>query len=140
MNGSAFFEETQGFAAWAYVLICALLIVLLAVLSLRQTTTVAADAVTVRFGFLSTTRVPLSDIAHAEAVRYRPIRDYGGWGLRGTGRRRALTTRGDEGVLLTRRDGSTLLIGSQKPHELLASLARVGVTTSDRLVPVVRDF
>jgi hypothetical protein len=140
MNGSAFFEETQGFAPWAYVLIAALLTVLLGVLSLRQTTTVAADAVTVRFGFLSTTRVPLAEIAHAEAVSYRPIRDYGGWGMRGFGKRRALTTRGDQGVLLTRVDGSTLLIGSQKPRELLAALAHAGVTTQDRLPPVVRNF
>ena len=111
-----------------------------AVFSLRQSTTVATDAVTVRLGFLSTTRVPLSEIAHAEALSYRPIHDYGGWGMRGSATRRVLSTRGDQGVLLTRVDGSTLLIGSQKPRELLAALAHAGVATQDRLPPVVRNF
>ena len=95
---------------------------------------------TVRFGFLYKTRVPFTEIARAEAITYRPIRDYGGWGIRGFGRRRALNTRGNEGVLLTRVDGSTLLIGSQKPRELLAALSRAGVETEDRIPVVVRDF
>jgi hypothetical protein len=140
MNGPTLFEETQGFAPWAYVLIGALLILLVGTLTLRQTTRVDAGALTVRFGFLYTARVPLTEIAHAEAVSYRPIRDYGGWGIRGFGKRRALNTRGDQGLLVTRTDGSTLLIGSQKPRELLAALAQAGVATQDRLPAVVRDF
>jgi hypothetical protein len=115
-------------------------LILLSVLTLRQTTTVATDAVTVRFGFLYRVRIPFSEIAHAEAVSYRPVRDYGGWGIRGFGRRRALNTRGNQGVLVTRANGSTILIGSQKPRELLAALARGGVRTEDRLPIVVRDF
>jgi hypothetical protein len=140
MNGSSWFEETQGFAPWAYVLISVVFLILLSVLTLRQTTTVATDAVTVRFGFLYRVRIPFSEIAHAEAVSYRPVRDYGGWGIRGFGRRRALNTRGNQGVLVTRANGSTILIGSQKPRELLAALARGGVRTEDRLPIVVRDF
>jgi hypothetical protein len=140
MNGSTWFEESQWFSPWLYLLVSVVFLVLLAVLSVHQTTTVANDVVTVRFGFLYATRIPLSDIAHAEAVSYRPVRDYGGWGIRGLGRRRALNTRGNEGVLLTRRDGSTVLIGSQKPRELLAALSRVGVQTEDKLPLVVREF
>ena len=93
-----------------------------------------------RFGFFYTVRVPLTEIVHADAVSYHPIRDYGGWGIRGLGRRRALNMRGDQGVLVTRTDGSTLLVGSQKPRELLAVLAHVGIKTEDRLPAVVRDF
>ncbi len=140
MNGSTWFEETQGFAPWAYVLISLVFLVLLSVLTLRQTTTVAEDAVTVRFGPFYRMRIPFSEIAHAEAVSYRPVRDYGGWGIKGIGRRRALNTRGNLGVLVTRADGSTVLIGSQKPRELLAALARGGVRTEDRLPVVVRAF
>ena len=89
-------------------------LVLFAVLSLvtmRQVTRVETGAVSVRFGFLSSTSIPTSEIRLAEAVKYRPVREYGGWGIRGLGRRRAISTRGDLGVLLTRNDGSTLLIG-----------------------------
>ena len=140
MNGSAWFEETQGFAPWIYFLVGTVFLILFGLLTLRQTTTVESDAVTVRFGFLHKTRIPFSEIAHAEAVTYRPVRDYGGWGIRGFGKRRALNARGNQGVLVTRADGSTLLIGSQKPRELLAALGRGGVRTEDQLPVVVRDF
>jgi hypothetical protein len=136
----AWFEESQGLPAWTYLLMGVVLLILLSTVTLRQITSVAEDGVTVRFGFLYKTRVPFTEIARAEAVTYRPVHDYGGWGIRGMGRRRALNMRGNEGVLLTRVDGSTLLIGSQKPRELLAALARSGVATEDRLPVVVRDF
>jgi hypothetical protein len=116
------------------------LLALLSVLALRQDTRVGPHGVTVRFGFLYRTSIPTSDIRLAEAVQYRPVRDYGGWGIRGLGRRRALNMRGDRGVLLTRQDGSTLLIGSQRPRELLTALAQAGVKTEDRLPPVTQEF
>ena len=86
-----------------------------------------------RFGVLYRTSIPIADLARAEAVAYRPIREYGGWGIRGFGRRRALNMRGDRGVLLHRKDGSTILVGSQKPRELLAALGQAGVAVEDRL-------
>jgi hypothetical protein len=140
LSGSVWFEETQWFSSWIYVLVSVVFLILLGVLTLHQTTTVGTDGVTVRFSFLYSSRIPFTEIAHAEAVAYRPIRDYGGWGIRGFGRRRALNTRGNQGVLLTRADGSTVLIGSQKPRELLAALARAGVSTEDQLPPEVREF
>jgi len=139
MNG-ALYEETQGFAGWVYALLVALLVVLLAVVLLRLQTVVTSDAVTIRYGFLYRARVPVGDIVSAEAIAYRPVRDYGGWGVRGFGRRRALNARGNLGVLLTRQDGRTLLIGSQRPRELLAALAHAGIPTRDSLPVVVRDF
>jgi len=140
MNGTPLFEETQGFASWVYLLPALVLMVVLGILTLRQTTIVTPQAVSVRFGWLYRTRIPVSDLVQAVAVEYRPIRDYGGWGIRGIGRRRALNSRGNRGVLLTKSDGSTLLIGSQKPRDLLTALAAVGVKTEDRLPLVVREF
>jgi hypothetical protein len=51
-----------------------------------------------------------------------------------------LNARGTKGVLVTRNDGTTLLVGSQKPRELLEALARAGVATQDRLPIVVKEF
>ncbi len=140
MNGPVLFEETQSFSPWIYGLVAFILAILISVLSARQTTTVTAQSVEVRFGFFYRTSIPLSDLAQADAVAYRPIREYGGWGIRGFGKRRALNMRGDRGVLLIRKDGSTMLIGSQKPRELLAALGQAGVPTQDRLPPVTREF
>jgi hypothetical protein len=140
MNGPALFEETQSFSPWIYGIVFLVVAILAAVATMRQTTRVTPDAVTVRFGILYKTRIPIADVRQAEAVQYRPVRDYGGWGIRGFGRKRALNTRGNRGVLLTKADGSTILIGSQKPRELLAALSNAGVATQDRLPPSVREF
>jgi len=140
MNGPALYEETQSFSPWIVALMLAVVVLLGALLSLRLTTTVRTDGVSVRYGFLYRTRVPLSEITLAEAVQYAPVREYGGWGIRGSRRRRALNARGNQGVLLTRSDGTTLLVGSQRPRELLDALRRVGVVTQDRLPIVVKEF
>lgn len=139
MNG-ALYQETQTFSPWVTVLLLAVVILVGAVLTMRLSTTVESDALSIRYGFLYRTRIPLAEVAHAEAVQYSPIREYGGWGIRGTRRRRALNARGNLGVLLTRADGSTLLVGSQRPRELLEALSRAGVVTEDRLPIVVKEF
>lgn len=140
MNGPNLYNETQTFSPWVVALLLGVIALLGALLTLRLTTTVTPDALSVRYGFLYKTRVPLSEIALAEAVEYAPVRDYGGWGIRGSRRRRALNARGNQGVLVTRSDGTTLLVGSQKPRELLAALAQAGVATQDRLPIVVKEF
>jgi hypothetical protein len=140
MNGSVLYHETQGFSPAIVAVLLAVVALLGALLTLRLTTTVTRDSVSVRYGFLYETRVPLTEIALAEAVEYAPLREYGGWGIRGSRRRRAVNARGNQGVLLTRTDGTTLLVGSQRPRELLDALARVGIATQDRLPIVVKDF
>jgi hypothetical protein len=139
-NGTALFEESQTFPPWIYLIGVVVVAILAVVMTLRQTTSVTPSEVTVRFGFLYRTQIPLAEIRQAEAVQYRPVKDYGGWGIRGFGKKRALNTRGNRGVLLTKADGSTLLIGSQRPRELLDALAQVGVATQDRLPPSAREF
>ena len=138
--GEALYQETQGFSGWVWVAGLIALLLLAAILFLRLTTTVTSRELTVRYGPLYGIRLPLSEIVRAEALQYRPIREYGGWGIRGSRRHRAVNAKGDRGVLITRSDGGTLLIGSQKPRELLEALARAGVSTEDRLPIVVREF
>jgi hypothetical protein len=140
MSGPVLYTETQGFSPAIVAVMLAVIALLGALLTLRQTTTVTKDSVSVRYGFLYETRVPLTEVALAEAVEYSPLREYGGWGIRGSRRRRALNARGNQGVLLTRTDGTTLLVGSQRPRELLDALARAGIATQDRLPIVVKDF
>ena len=140
MNGPALFEETQSFSPWLYAVAVIVLAILAGVLMMRQSTSVTPEAVNVRFGCLYRTRIPITELKQAEAVEYRPVAEYGGWGIRGFGKKRALNSRGNRGVILTKADGSTLLIGSQKPRELLEALARAGVATQDRLPAAIREF
>ncbi|SDM84040.1 hypothetical protein SAMN04487949_2765 [Halogranum gelatinilyticum] len=98
--------------------------VALFVWSLRLTTEVREDALYVRFFpfHVSEKRIPWSDVAAAEAVRYRPLRDYGGWGIRFAKGRLAYNVRGSEGVRLTRPGERELLVGSQEPYELARAI------------------
>jgi len=76
--------------------------------------------------------VPLERIRSAEAVTYRPVREYGGWGVRWLpGRWWAWTARGNRGVRLVLDGGEQLLLGSDDPEALTAAIlaardARVG--------------
>ena len=139
-GGPVLYEETQGLAPWVYVILGVLLVILAGVLTLRMRTTVTSQELTIRYGPLGTVKIPVRDIARAEAVAYRPVRDYGGWGMRGARQRRVVSARGDRGVLIIRLDGSTVLVGSQDPRRLLEALALAGVATEDKLPAEVREF
>ena len=92
---------------------------------LKMTTEVRPTDLRVWFGWIPTYRraVPLGEIQTVEVVRYRPLRDCRGWGIRcafdGT---RVLSARGDRGVRLTFLDGSRLMIGSQDPENLASAI------------------
>jgi hypothetical protein len=99
--------------------------------AMRLDTTVERDALVARFFPLRTRRVPFAEIVRAEAVTYRPIREYGGWGIRWAGPRKwAYNVSGRRGVLLTLRDGGTFLVGSRRAEELAGALARAGVRSA----------
>jgi hypothetical protein len=71
--------------------------------------------------------IPIADIAEHAARTYSPLGEYGGWGIRGFGRKRAYSVSGDRGVQLVVRDGRRVLFGSQKADEFDEALAIVDV-------------
>ena len=63
------------------------------------------------------------DLSEYYARRYKPIREYGGWGIRYSLRNgKAYNTSGNQGVQLVFKSGKKLLIGSQKPEQLEAAI------------------
>jgi hypothetical protein len=95
-------------------------------------------AVTARFGYLGwpAQRVPLSHIERARIVSYRPIRQFGGWGIR-VGRFEGEKTsvysvRGTRGVLLELTEPRRIsgartrrfLLGSGDPERLVAAIGK----------------
>jgi len=90
---------------------------------LELITEVRDDVLEIRFRGLFVRRVILlSEIRHFEAETYRPIRDYGGWGVRRGLDGMAYNVSGNRGVELKLGDGKSLLIGSQRPEELALAL------------------
>jgi hypothetical protein len=100
---------------------------LLAAFVLQMTTEVTPTEIRVWFGWVPIYRrvVSISGIRRYAVVQYRPIVDYGGWGIRaGRDGERVLNARGNRGVRLELTDGSKLLIGSQRPEELAETIER----------------
>jgi hypothetical protein len=81
----------------------------------------------IRFSPLIKRNVPLSDIIGCDVRTYRPIIEYGGWGIRRSwrGKGKAYNVKGNRGVQLKLRDGESILIGSQRPEELEAAMRSV---------------
>ncbi len=74
-------------------------------------------------------RVRYEDILRTESVTYRPIAEFGGWGVRrGRNGKRAWTARGNHAVVLHLRDGTHLYVGSDSPHRLEERIRAVGGT------------
>ena len=96
-------------------------------LVLRLVTEVFADRLVVGLAPFRRRAIPLADIAEAKAVTYRPLADFGGWGVRWAGSRGvAYNASGDRGVQLVLRDGRRVLVGSQRPEELALALRVCG--------------
>lgn len=96
-------------------------------LSMRMITEVRNDGLYIRFvPFLFKFRkIDLESAATIERVTYRPLMDYGGWGIRMTRKGKAYNVKGNEGIRIEYENGRHLLIGSQKADELLVALHEV---------------
>jgi hypothetical protein len=62
------------------------------------------------------------EVAHFYGRRYKPIREYGGWGIRFNKEGKAYNAKGEHGVQLVMRDGGKVLFGSQEPERLVAAI------------------
>ena len=93
---------------------------LITLLGSRLDVEVWRDRVIVAFGPLRAIRrsVPYEEIEEIEAVTYRPIRDFGGWGIRFRPGRTAWTVRGNKAVRLRLDSGRDFYVGSRFPHRL----------------------
>lgn len=90
--------------------------------SCQLITEVREDGLYVRFFPLTHHRIPFEDIAHFEVRTYSPIREFGGWGIRYGRRGKAYNVSGNRGVQLELLNGKRLLIGSQRPEELVQAI------------------
>lgn len=86
--------------------------------TLKLITVVNGAGIQLRFFPLTCKHFRFDAIRSCKAVRYHPIREYGGWGIRFSKKGRAYNVSGDRGVQLELSTGKPFLIGSQKADEL----------------------
>ena len=61
--------------------------------------------------------IKFNEIKSAKAVKYNPILDYGGWGIRYRFKTKAYNIKGNKGVRIYLKNGKNILFGSQKHKE-----------------------
>lgn len=141
-------EERQHVAAWVHVVVIAalggavftvavsppevsvwwsavplLVGVAVYVLFTPMTLTVDSDVMRVRFGRVGWPQwvFPVEQIKDPHVVGFRPLRDYGGWGIRRGQSGTCLNQRGNRGVRF-QYAGGTYTVGSDDPERLLMAL------------------
>jgi len=89
-----------------------------------QRTIVTREDVTVLWGILGLRvfRLKIADITSVEMHEFAPLKDFGGYGIRGNREMKAYFMRGTRGAKLTTANGKKYLIGSDLPERLLIVL------------------
>lgn len=72
-----------------------------------------------------------SELQSVEVRQYKPLLEYGGWGLRLGLNGWAYNMAGNKGIQLEFRAGGQLLLGTQKPEEAEAAIAHLKKTQHD---------
>lgn len=92
--------------------------------SLRLQTIIKADGIYVRLFpiHLKYRRLPWSSIHKCFVRSYKPLAEYGGWGIRYGFTGKAYNISGNKGVQIIFNDNRKLLIGTQKPQEAEAAI------------------
>ena len=67
-------------------------------------------------------QISLDGIESCRAVTYKPIREYGGWGIRSGRGKKAYNVSGNTGVEIVYKNGTQLLIGSRKHGQLESAI------------------
>jgi len=77
----------------------------------------------IRYVPLVTRQIPFAEIERYQVRTYQPIKEYGGWGIRGRSRDKiAYNVSGNRGVELELYGGRKIMIGSQRPEELAQAI------------------
>jgi hypothetical protein len=92
-------------------------------ITVRMVTKVDQGKLIVRLrGIWRSRRIPLAHIQSAAAITFDPVRDYGGYGIRSGPAGKAWIASRNHGVHLILANGDALVIGSQRPDELVEAL------------------
>lgn len=107
---------------WMITAICGVLVPV-ALLVARLEVTVDPTGLRLHYVPFRNRLVQASHVSSYEVVEYRPLREWGGWGIRyGFGRGWAYTAYGNRGVQLVLSNHKRLLVGSQRPEALAEAL------------------
>jgi hypothetical protein len=94
------------------------------VYGLRLETEVRADGIYLKMWpfHQSFRRISWAEIKHYESAEYRPLREFGGWGIRWVPGKIAYNVSGNQGIWIERTSGRGVLVGSQRTEEFVRAI------------------
>lgn len=122
LAGVTLLTLVSGPISWGGLVVVVAVAALLYSLQLR--TEVRADGIYLKMWPVhrSFRRISWSEIERYESKEYRPLREFGGWGIRWGPGRVAYNVSGRQGVRIERTDGRSVLVGSQHPEEFVTAI------------------
>jgi len=105
---------------FAIISIVFVLAIMLLVFFTRLKTEIGEEGITYRMRpfHKKSNLIPWSEIAHVEVRQYKPIREYGGWGMRVGLHGKAFNIKGNMGLQIKLTSGQAILLGTQRPGEI----------------------
>jgi len=101
------------------------------ILSVRLETRIFEDHIAFRLSpfHLKARRIERDQLKIIDVRKYKPILEYGGWGLRGMGKNVAYNISGNQGIQLELHNGKRILLGTRQPDAARAALDAAGYRT-----------
>lgn len=120
-------NEILSLDQWMGLIILGLVILLFVLVKLE--TKIQNEGIYVRFfPFVPKFKFyPWESISIAMVRKYSPLKEYGGWGIRFGWNGKAYNIKGNKGLQLKFKNGSALLIGTQKAEELQKVLNEIKI-------------
>lgn len=126
----AVYEETNGFKEaenplFILVMIFAGLIPIVLLLGIQLKTRIDQNGIRVKFYPFGFTKKHFAwnEMKECYVTKYSPLREYGGWGIRGLGKKRAYNISGNIGIQIVTVNNKKFLIGTRQPEAVKAVLA-----------------
>ena len=93
--------------------------------SMKLITKIKINGIQITFTPFTDFIIPFNEIKKYKIGEYRPILEYGGWGIRFNTSGKAYTVSGKTGLQIEISNGKRILIGTQNPEKLLQSLNKM---------------
>ena len=108
----------------SFIPLIAALVIFILFKIMRLTVSIDADKIAYAFKpFIRNRIITRQEIESAQVIKYEPISQYGGWGIRHSFKNgKAFTTRGHYGLQLKLKNGKIILLGTQQPEALQSFL------------------
>jgi hypothetical protein len=113
-------DEKQEMAIALGVVMGSLILVFALIFNLKLETRIDDKSISFRYmPFIRNWRqFPKESIKSYKVIKYDPLTDYGGWGLKGNKTTKVYSVTGDEGILLDVGEKKKIMIGTMKSKEL----------------------